>query len=227
VTDEVHPRVISSLRVVCTIMEAAYCHERNPSPNGRPLELTGVNSKPRRVPEDNVGEGSTEYSAKFVAPHSSSEDTRLELEWRLSISLAAQTEQDQRIAQLTDELTLKSALLEQAEVSAVETVRRAGSGLREHANDRRVMRISLVKQRNVELVDTRTRLRDMQTKLEANGSELEAARSLLTDMEKGLIKNKAGADIMRPDCYCGATGSMRNDYYQVVEVTLGFFCSTL
>ena len=62
-------------------------HERNPSPNGRPLELTGVNSKPRRVPEDSVGEGSTEYSAKLVVPHSSSEVTKLELEWRLSVSL--------------------------------------------------------------------------------------------------------------------------------------------
>jgi hypothetical protein len=40
-------------------------HERNRGPNGRPLELTGVNSKPRRVPEDDVSEGSTEYRAKF------------------------------------------------------------------------------------------------------------------------------------------------------------------
>ena len=52
----------------------------------------------------------------------------------------------------------------------MEAVRRAGSGLREHANDRRLMRISLVKQRDVELVNMRTRLRDMHAKLEANGS---------------------------------------------------------
>jgi hypothetical protein len=51
---------------------------------------------------------------KFAAPHSPSEGevTRLELERQLSVSLAAQTERDRRIAQLTDELALKSALLE-------------------------------------------------------------------------------------------------------------------
>jgi hypothetical protein len=97
-------------------------HEQNPGPDGRPLELTGVNSKPRRVPEDDVSEGSTEYHGKFAAPYSSSEGevTRLELERQLSVSLAAQTERDQRIAQLTDELALKSALLEQAEANAAE-----------------------------------------------------------------------------------------------------------
>jgi hypothetical protein len=128
------PRYFPAIRYSAVSGRAAslqqIIHERNPSPNGRPFELTGVNSKPRRVPEGNVGEGSTEYSAKFVVPHSSSEVTRLELEWRLSVSLAAQTEQDQRIAQLIDELTLalKSALLEQAEVNAVEAVRRVGVG---------------------------------------------------------------------------------------------------
>jgi hypothetical protein len=92
-------------------------HERNPGPSGRSLELTGVNSKPRLVPEDNVSEGSTEYHGKFAAPHSSSEGevTRSELERQLSVLLAAQTERDQRNARLADELALKSDLLEQAE----------------------------------------------------------------------------------------------------------------
>jgi hypothetical protein len=45
-----------------------------------------VNSKLRRILEDNVGEGSTEYYAKFVA-RSSSEVTRLELGWQLSVVL--------------------------------------------------------------------------------------------------------------------------------------------
>jgi hypothetical protein len=51
------------------------------------LELTGVNSKPRRVPEDDVSEGSTEYHAKFAAPHSCSEGdvTRLEFERQRSV----------------------------------------------------------------------------------------------------------------------------------------------
>ena len=40
--------------------------------------------------------------------------------------LAAQTERDQSNARLSDELTLKSALLEQAEANAAEAAKRAG-----------------------------------------------------------------------------------------------------
>jgi hypothetical protein len=95
------------------------------------------------------------HAAKFAAPHSSSEGevARLELERRLSVSLAARIERDHRIAQLTDELALKSALLEQAYAA-----RRAELELRENVDDRRLMRTSLVKQRNVELVDIQARL---------------------------------------------------------------------
>ena len=189
-----------------------------------------VNSKPRRDPEDDVSEGSTGYYAKFAAPHSFEEVTRLELERRLSLSLAAQTGRDQCITQLTDELALKSALLERAEANAVEAARRAGPEVREHADDRRLMRLSLVKQRDVELVDMQARLRDMQArldelllsryqqtrkhekelanmraKLEAKESELEAVRSQLMDAEKGWIKSKAEADILRAQT---ATGSV-------------------
>ena len=108
-------------------------HERNPGPSGGPLELTGVNSRPRRVPEDNVREGSTEYYGTSAAPHSSSEGeiARLELERQLSVLLVAQTERDHRIAQLTDELALKSALLEQAEANAAKVEMRGGLELRE------------------------------------------------------------------------------------------------
>jgi hypothetical protein len=142
-------------------------HERNPGPNSQPLEPTGVDSKPRRDLEDDVSEGSTEYIAKFEASHSSSgEVTRLELERQLSVSLAAQTERDQRIARLTDELALKSALLEQSEANAVEAARRAGSGLREYVDDQRLKWTSLVKERDVELVDMQVRLRDMQAKFD-------------------------------------------------------------
>jgi hypothetical protein len=42
-----------------------------------------------------------------------------------------QTERDHHIAQLTDELALKSALLEQAEANVVEAARRAGPELPE------------------------------------------------------------------------------------------------
>jgi hypothetical protein len=205
-------------------------HERNPSPNGRSLELTGVNSRPRHVPEDDVSEGSTEYHAKFAAPHSSSEGevARLELERQLSGSLATQTERDQRIAQLTDELALKSALLEQSEINAAEAAKRAGLELREHA-DRLLTQTSLVKQRDAELLDMQTRLdelllsRDQQhekeltnvrSKLEAKESELEVVQLRLTDAEKGWTKSKAEADTLRSQT---ATGSVNRDEDQVTR----------
>ncbi len=199
-----------------------------------------MSSKPRRVPEDDVGEGSTEYDAKFAAPHSSSEGevTKLELEWQLSILLAAQTEWDQRNARLTDELALKSTLLEQAEANAAEAAKRAGLELREHA-DRLLTQTSLVKQRDAELVDVQARLRDMQAKpdelllsrdqligqyekelanvrgkLEAKESELEAVRLRLTDAEKGWTKSKAEADTIRAQT---AKGSVNRDEDQVTR----------
>jgi hypothetical protein len=200
------------------------------------LELTGVNSKPRRVPEDDVSEGSTEYHAKFAAPHSCSEGdvTRLEFERQRSVSLAALTERDQRIAQLTDELALKSALLEQAEANSAEAAKRAGLELREHA-DRLLMQTSLVEQRDAELVDLQARLgeldglllsRDqqigqyeeknanMRAKLGTKESELEAVRFRLTDAEKGWIKSKAEADRLRAQT---ATGSVNRDEDQLTR----------
>ena len=83
-----------------------------------------MNRKPRRVLEDDISEGSTEYHTKFAAPYSSSEGevTRLELERQLSVSLAVQTERDHCIAQLTDKLALKSA----AQATAAEAAKRAG-----------------------------------------------------------------------------------------------------
>ena len=126
-------------------------HECNPRPHGRPLELTGVNSKPKRVPDDGVSQGSTEFDAKFAAPHSSSEGeiARLELERQPPILVAAQTERDQRIAQLT-------ALLEQAEENAAEAAKRAGL----HA-DRLLIQTSLVEQRDAELVNLQARFNEL------------------------------------------------------------------
>jgi len=141
------------------------------------------------------------------------EATRLELERQLSELLAAKTERDQRIARLTDELALKSTLLEQAEANAVE----AASAAAEHANDRRT---SLVKQiqREAELVDMQAKLlsRDQQigqyrAKLKANESELEAVRLRLTYAEKGLTKSKAEADTLRAQT---ATGSVNRDEFR-------------
>ena len=225
---------------------ASHLQNENATPavSGRsaPLELTGVDSKPRRVPEDDVGEGSTEYRAKFVAPHSFSEGevTRLEPERHPSVSLAAQTEQDQRIAQLTNELALKSARFEQAEANAVEAARRTGLEPREHTDDRRLMQTSPVKQRDVEVVDVQARLSDMQAKLdglllshnqqigqydrelanvraklEAKDSELEAARRLrLTDVEKNLTKSRGEADTLNAPT---ATSSVNRDEDQITR----------
>jgi chromosome segregation ATPase len=100
-----------------------------------------------------------------VGPHSASkvEVARLELERQLSVSLAVQAERGHRIAQLTDELALKSALLEQAEANATEAAMRAeavGLEQREHA-DRLLMQTSLVEQRDAELVDMQARLDEL------------------------------------------------------------------
>ena len=204
-------------------------HERNPGPDGRPLELTGVNSKPRRVPDDDVSQGPTEYDAKFAAPHSSSEGeiARLELEGQPPILVAAQTERDERIAQLTDELALNSALLEQAEANAAEAAKRAGLHV-----GRLLVQTSLVEQRDAELVDMQARLDElllsrepqvgqyekeltnMRAKLEAKESKLEAVRSRLTDTEKGWSKSKAEAHTLRAQT---ATGSVNRDEDQVTR----------
>jgi DNA repair exonuclease SbcCD ATPase subunit len=99
-----------------------------------------MNDKPRRVPEeDNDSEGSTEHLAKLVAPDASSEKevARLEheriadLERQMLAMRTAQTERDRRIAQLTDQLVQKGALLEGAEANAAGAKRRAGLEQRE------------------------------------------------------------------------------------------------
>ena len=190
-------------------------NERHHGPNGQPLELTGVNTKPRRIPENNVNEGSTEYHAKFAAPHlySGREVAMLEHELQLSVLLAARTERDQRIARLT-------ALLEQAEANAAEAAKRA------------VLQTSLVEQRDAELVNMQARLDEMvvshdhqvgqykrelanaRAKLDANESELEAVRLRLMDAEKSLTKSKAEADTLRAQT---ATGSVNRDEDQVTR----------
>ena len=107
-------------------------YERNPGPNGLSSRPTGVNDEPRRVLEDGDGKGSAECRANFVAPYPySGEVARFELERQLSVSLVTQTERDQRIAQLADELALKNTLLEQSEANAAEAKKREGLELRE------------------------------------------------------------------------------------------------
>jgi hypothetical protein len=108
-------------------------HERSPSPDGPPSRPTGASDGSRRAPEeDDDGEGSMEHHAKLVAPDAPSGKEIAQLEdGQLSETLVAKTELGRRIAQLTDELALKSALLEQAEANAAEEKQRARLELRE------------------------------------------------------------------------------------------------
>ena len=200
-------------------------HERSPGSNSQPLERTGVNSRPRQVPEDDVSEGLTEYHREFAAPYSSSvgKVARFELEPQLSASFAVQTERDQRIAQLTDELALKSALLEQAEANATE------------AAGRPLTQTSLVEQKDVELVDMQAKLdklvvshdeqvgryekelTDVRAKLEVKESESAAFRLRLADMENGYGESKAKADTYPNQ---PATGLVNTDEDGVVQKLL-------
>jgi len=158
---------------------------------------------PRRVPEDDVSEGSTEYHAKLVAPHSSSEGevTSLEyerirvmqLERQLSASLTAQTERDQQITQLTAKLAVKSALLEQSEANAAEAAeaaKRAGLELREHS-DQLLIQTSQVKQSDIELKYMQARLGDMQAKLDRLDELLLSRDQQIGQHEKELANMRA------------------------------------
>jgi hypothetical protein len=162
----------------------------------------------------------------FAAPYSSSEGevARLEherfiqLERQLLISLAAQTERDQRIVQLADELALKTSLLEQAEANAAETAQHAGLELRDHV-DRPLMQTSMARQsdllveglplvsRNQQIGQYEKELANVRAKLEAKESELEAIRLRLTDAENGLTKSKAEADTLRAQIAAGLVGA--------------------
>jgi chromosome segregation ATPase len=68
--------------------------------------------------------------------------------------LAAEPERNQRLAQLTDELALKSVLLEQAEANAAEAAKRMGQ---EYAD----RLLAQVKQKDAELVNMQAKLDDL------------------------------------------------------------------
>ena len=172
----------------------------------------------------NVSKGLTEDHAKLVAPHSSSEGEVANLEYESQGIMRRErqlSERDQRIAQLTAKLAVKSALHEQAEANAAEAAKRAGLELREHV-DRLLMQTSLVNQRDVELRYMQAKLDEhekelvnMRVKLGTKESELEAIRLRLTDAEKDLIKSKAEADTLRAQT--AATGSVNRNEVQVTR----------
>jgi hypothetical protein len=92
--------------------------------------LPGINDKQRPISGQNDNsEGSTGSSEKDVARLEHERIT--DLECQLSEMHAAQTERDRHIAQLTDKLTQKNALLEQAEANAAESRKHARLELRE------------------------------------------------------------------------------------------------
>jgi hypothetical protein len=111
----------------------------------------------------------------------------LKLERQLSVSLAAQNEREQRITRLTDELTLKSALLEETEANAAEAAKRAGLELREHA-DRLLMQTSLVEQTDAELVDMQARLDELQQSRDRQEAALQDLRSQFWDSQTTVLR---------------------------------------
>ena len=151
----------------------------------------------------------------------SREVARFELERQLSASLA---ERDQRIAQLTDELALKSALLKQAEANAAEGKKHEGLKLRELQTKLDELLLSRdhyvrafeqaqsgLQKATSRATDTDERnqyaseqigkyemeLAELRAELEAKKSELEAVHLRLTDVEHGLTQSKADADALR------------------------------
>ena len=200
--------------------------------NDLPSRPTSADGTPRRVSEeDDDSEGSSEHHAKLVAPDAPSgkemarlEDERLiELERQLSETLVAKTERDQSIAQLTDELALKSALLEQAEENAVEAKKHAGRELdelqakldesllsRDHALEEAQSALQKASHAAEANEQSQRENADLHAKLEAMESELASFRVRLADMENGSSsgKSKAETDTYRAQ---NATGLVNSD----------------
>jgi hypothetical protein len=154
----------------------------------------------------------------------------IELERQLSETLVAKTELDRRIAQLTDELSLKSALLEQAEADAsAEAKKRAGLEQREpqakpgklllsrdQALEQAQSALQKATFRAAEANERHQReLAEMHAKLEARDSELAGIRLRLADTENGCAaKSKADVDTDRNQT---ATGLVDTDDARVVH----------
>jgi len=203
------------------------------------VPLTSIQERPQYrtsfSSEDDDSESSTEHHVRFATPHSFSEgevakmdhERCMDLERQLLVSLAAQTERDKRISQLTEELALKNSLLEEAEAKAAETAKRARLEPRERGEDRRPMQTGKVKQSDA--VDTQAKLEelplsrsrdqqigqyekklgDVRAKFEV---ELEAICLRLTDEEKkGRTKSNADADTLRAKTAAGLVSTADED----------------
>ena len=195
-----------------------------------------MNDKPIHVSEgEDDSEGSTEHHAEFVAVDASEKEVaRLEqeryanLERQLSETLAAQTERDRRIAQLSEQLAQKSALLEQAEANAAEAKKHPGLEVREAELDESMLfrgdhsltpeqAQSALQQATSHVADTdkrrqssnqsarehETELTEVRAELEGKKSELEAVRLQLTDAEDRCAKSKEEAETLRAQTAAG------------------------
>jgi hypothetical protein len=162
------------------------------------------------------------------------DDGRLiELERQLSETLIAKTERDRRIAQLTDELALKNALLEQAEANMTKAKKRAGLEIRnlqakldesllsrDHALEQAQSALQKASctaeanERSQPACEHETELAEVRAELEGKKSELEVVRLRLADTENGCAKSKAEADTYRTQT---ATGLVNTDEDRVVH----------
>ena len=191
--------------------------ERSHGSNDLSSLLLGMNVKARHVlEEDDDSEGSTEHHGMIVMGDACSEKeiSQLEhehitdLERPLSKTHAAQTGWEREIAQLTEQLAQKSALLEQVEANAAqvaESKKRAGRELHELqakldesvlSRDKALEQIhSALRKATSHAAEAkeqhRRELAEVHAKLEARESELAAVRLRLTDAEDGWAKSKA------------------------------------
>ena len=198
--------------------------EKNRVSNNLPSLLPGVNDSRHFPEEGDDSECSADHHGKFVAPDVSSEkeSARLEheriadLERQLSETIAAQTERDRRIAQLSEQLAQKSALLEQAEANAAEAKKRARWELRElqtehlrkleqtqSALQKATSRAGDAEERGQPAYERETEFADVRAELEGKKSELEAVRLRLMDAEDRCAKSKEEADTLRAQIAAG------------------------
>jgi hypothetical protein len=204
--------------------------DRTAGPNDLPSLRLGMIDIPRRVSGEDYdsGEGSADR-AKLVAPSSEKEVAWLEheriadLERQLSETLAAQTERDRRITQL-------SALPERAEASAAEEKKRSGLELRnlqakldesllsrDHALEQAqsaLQKASCAAEANER---SQRELTEMRAELEVSKSELAAFRLRPADTENGCAKSKAEANTNRTQT---ATGLVNMDEERVVQTLM-------
>jgi chromosome segregation ATPase len=157
--------------------------------------------------EADDSEGPAEHRANSAVPDASFDgDALLRLERQLSALLAAQTERDQRLTQLTDELReradrllVQTSLVEQKDSELADMRAKLDESLlSHHSHDQQVRTLEQALQKATSLTaeaDERSqRAYEQIGKYEA---ELAAVRLRLADAENDWPKSKRGADALR------------------------------